>query len=53
MPYERINNVNMVAKAERLINDNVPTVAMFEDPRDELFNITINEYEQLKMKGVL
>lgn len=33
------HNLNI---ALRLINDNVPTVAMFTDPNDEVFNQPIN-----------
>lgn len=40
--YNRINNFHLLKLAERLINDNVPTVAMFTDPKDEVFNKKIS-----------
>lgn len=36
--YNRINHFHLLKLAERLINDNAPTVAMFTDPYYELVN---------------
>lgn len=43
MNYDKINNRIMLEKAERLINDDEPTIAMYTDPNNIVFHTKLSE----------
>lgn len=42
LAIERANAKNLLELANRLINDDEPTIAMFTNPKDEVFELPLN-----------
>ncbi len=43
MTTEQVINRHLLEKANSLIEDDEPTVAMFTDPKDEVFNLKLSK----------